>query len=350
MERKQEIGNNRTKYIMLESLVAALAVVTLHTNGCFWRFGGSDTYWPSANVIECVFYFAVPVFFMISGATNLDYFDKYSTGQFFWKRIKKTVIPYVVWSLLGVLYLVILKKVNPQDVTIKYLIKGLSQFNLINLYWFFGPLFLAYLCMPLFAAVQKDRKSSVFSLMVILSFLFNLLFPFIIYHIKVNYAFPLSITVGTGYLIFLMLGYLLDKNEIKLPVRIAIYVFSIIGLLIHLLGTYKLSIAAGEIIKTYKGYITVPTILYSSGIFVFIKQVGNKIKSERFWKVVGFLNKYTFSLYLMQWFFLYYVENFTKIDTTSMTYRLCGPFVIFAIVIIITYIVRKIPVVKWIVP
>ena len=350
MDSKQDASKVRTKYIMLESLIAAIAVVTLHTNGCFWRFSATESYWFSANIIECVFYFAVPVFFMISGATNLDYYEKYSTGKFFLKRIKKTVVPYVVWSLLGVLYLVVLKKLNPQEVTIKYLIKGLSEFNLINLYWFFGPLFAAYLCMPLFAAVQKDRKKSVYSFVVIFTFLFNLLFPFIIYHLKVNYSFPLSVTVGTGYLIFLMMGYLLDKNELKLPVRLIIYALSIVGLLIHIVGTYKLSIAAGEIVRTYKGYITVPCIFYSTGIFVFIKQVASKIKSEKFWKAVGFLNKYTFSLYLMQWFFLYYVENFTKIDTNSMIYRLGGPFVIFALVIIITFILRKIPIVKWIVP
>ncbi len=35
--------------------------------------------WVSANLLETIFYFALPVFFMISGATLLDYRSKYST-------------------------------------------------------------------------------------------------------------------------------------------------------------------------------------------------------------------------------------------------------------------------------
>ena len=350
MEKKAESTHINTRYITLMSVVSAIAVAALHTNGCFWRFSSTESYWFSANIIECVFYFAVPIFFMISGATNLEYFDKYSTGVFYWKRIKKTVIPYVFWSLMGLVYLISLKRMNVAEVNVKYIIKGLSSFSIINLYWFFSPLFLTYLSMPLFAAVQKDRKKSVFTWLVVLTFICNILLPFVISQMKVNYVFPMSITVGSSYLIFIMLGYLLATNEIKLPVRLIIYALGIVGLLAHIIGTYKLSIAAGEIIRTYKGYVAVPCILYSVAIFVFVKQVGMKIKSEKAWKVIGFFGKYTFSLYLMQWFFLDAVEHYTKINTLSLVYRLGGPFVIFAACIIITFILRKIPIVKWIVP
>ena len=49
-------------------LISALAMVTLHTTGCFWEFS-REPYWRSANLIECLCYFAVPVFFMLSGIT-----------------------------------------------------------------------------------------------------------------------------------------------------------------------------------------------------------------------------------------------------------------------------------------
>lgn len=350
MGSEKATGNTKQKFIMLESLISALAVVTLHTNGCFWNFSSTESYWVSANAIESICYFAVPVFFMISGATNLDFFDKYSTGVFYWKRIKKTVIPYVFWSLMAMLYLLALKRLDPATINLKYIIKGLSSFNMINLYWFFGPLFATYLSMPLFAAVQKERKNQVFTWLVILTFAFNILFPFILYHGKINYSFPLSVTVGSSYFIFIMLGYLLSKNEVKIPVRLILYVMSVTGVLIHLIGTYKLSMASGEVVGTFKGYTALPSIIYAPGIFVLIKQIALKIKSEKFWKAVERLNKYTFSLYLMQWFFIYTAENYTKINTFSLVYRLGAPFVMFAIIICITFVLRKIPVVRWIVP
>ena len=64
-----------------------------------------ENYWISANIIESIFYFAVPVFFMISGCTLIDYRNKYSTKIYFKKRINKTLIPFIIWSMLALLYI-----------------------------------------------------------------------------------------------------------------------------------------------------------------------------------------------------------------------------------------------------
>ena len=52
-------------YIQILGVIACLAVVAMHVNGCFWQFS-YDRYWITANIIECICYFAVPIFFMIS--------------------------------------------------------------------------------------------------------------------------------------------------------------------------------------------------------------------------------------------------------------------------------------------
>ena len=86
--------NTKISYLTLASVVAAISVIAIHTNGCFWDFS-TNHYWFTANILECVFYFAVDVFFMITGSTLLDFFDKYTLREYFSKRIKKTVIPFV---------------------------------------------------------------------------------------------------------------------------------------------------------------------------------------------------------------------------------------------------------------
>ena len=63
--------HSSTAYLTLLSVLSAVAVVYLHTNTCFWDFR-NEPYWFSANIIESVFYFAVPIFFMISGATLFE--------------------------------------------------------------------------------------------------------------------------------------------------------------------------------------------------------------------------------------------------------------------------------------
>lgn len=62
----------RKIYIQILGVLSCLAVVVLHTNGCFWDFS-YERYWLTANLIENLCYFAVPIFFMISGATLMDY-------------------------------------------------------------------------------------------------------------------------------------------------------------------------------------------------------------------------------------------------------------------------------------
>ena len=110
--------SNRIEYISLASVLSAIAVVYLHANGCFWTFSTSR-YWFTANIIESVFYFAVPIFFMISGAMLIDFNKKYGLKEYFQKRIHKTVIPYIVWSLIGfAIELFYIKNISTQYVNL----------------------------------------------------------------------------------------------------------------------------------------------------------------------------------------------------------------------------------------
>lgn len=148
-----------TQYITLLSTISCFAVVLLHTNGCFWHFSSTEHYWKTANIIESVFYFAVPIFFMVSGATLIDYSDRYSTKVFFAKRIKKTVIPFLVWSMIGLAFsCLVLKTVNFADIGKRYIVNSTFDASIVTVYWFFPSLFCVYLCMPLFTAVDKAKS------------------------------------------------------------------------------------------------------------------------------------------------------------------------------------------------
>ena len=148
----------KKSYITILKAVSAIAVVFLHANGCFWFFS-YDSYWEWANIIESFFYFAVPVFYMISGATLIDYRDRYSTKEFFNKRIKKAFIPYLFWSFALYLFIVFAKYRSLSSVTIEKLFDvGLNGASLD----FFIPLFGIYLSMPIIRAVNKKLREKVF--------------------------------------------------------------------------------------------------------------------------------------------------------------------------------------------
>lgn len=342
---------NRIEYISLASVLSAIAVVYLHANGCFWDFS-TARYWITANIIESIFYFAVPIFFMISGAMLIDFNKRYSIKEFFKKRIAKTVIPFIIWSFIGLLIeIYYIKCVNLSSVNLTYIINGLINGNLVQIYWFFIPLFCIYLSIPVFSLIPDENKKSIFIYVATFSFILNMLIPFIIsvFNLPINYS--ISMIVGGGSLFFPLVGYLLHKYEISRKYRLILYLISIIGLLLHFFGTYYLSMDAGEVIRTFKGFTNVPSALYSIGIFVFIKYDLIKImKINIINKIVHFLDFYTFGIYLIHWYLLEFLRITFNINNTSIIYRLFSPIIVLIMSVIIIYLIRKIPIVKRIIP
>lgn len=345
------MGQNRIEYISLASLVSAMAVVFLHANGCFHTFS-TGRYWISANVIEAVFYFAVPVFFMISGAMLIDYNERYDTRTFFSKRFNKTFVPFLIWSFIGLAFQVyFLHNVKASDVTLTYVINGLANGHLTNVFWFFIPLFCTYLAIPLFSLIPKDRNKSIFIYLASAGFVLNILVPFIISVFGLDIEWGMSLAVSGGYLFYTLTGYLLHKWELQRKYRLMIYLIALLGLLMNLIGTYTLSIGAGEIVETYRGYVNLPCVLYSLGVFVFIKY--DFVKLMRFgWisRIVNFLNPYTFGIYLLHWFVLEIIVRMFGINAHSIVYRLLAPFAVLAISVFVIWIVQKIPGGKRVIP
>lgn len=344
-------NNKRIEYISLASVLSAIAVVYLHANSCFWQFS-TARYWITANFIESTFYFAVPIFFMISGAMLIDYNKRYSLKEYFSKRITKTLIPFIIWSLIGLLiqvYYMHTIKISSIDLT--YIINGLLNGSLVQVYWFFIPLFCIYLSIPVFAAIPDDKKKDILTYVCSLTFILNILIPFLIsvFNLKINYT--ISIAVGGGSLFFALTGYLLHKYEISKKYRMILYILAIMGFLMHFLGTYYLSTSAGEVIKTYKGFTNIPSVLYSLGIFVFIKyDIIKLMKFNIIKKIVGFLDFYTFGIYLIHWYLLQFLIRTFNINNTSIIYRLFAPLIVLVLSVIIIYLIRKIPIIKKIVP
>ena len=346
-----------TSYITLLSVISAVAVVFLHTNRCFWDFKSDADYWFSANIIECLFYFAVPIFFMISGATLIDYRERYSTKEYFIKRIKKTVIPFIVWSIVILIYDIFIEKtVNTGDLNFRYIVGKFLYPG--GVYWFFAPLFMIYLIIPILAYIPKEKRNKIFFYGAVLSFAVNGIVPFIQNNV---YFFPFNMVfyIGNDYTFYVLAGYLLRKVRLSRKKEILIYLLAFAGLLLQITGTYRLSMNAGELIDTYKGYNNVPCVLYSLGIFVFFRNYGNKIMSGFIGNIIGKISKYTFGIYLIHIYIVSYLPSlisliFGNIEvysiTTSLLYRITAPFVIVAICILIIFLLRKIPAIRHIVP
>lgn len=340
---------NKLQYLSFLNVVSCVAVVMLHTNGVFWTFS-NEKYWMTANVIESVMYFAVPIFFMISGATLIDYRDRYSTTQFFEKRIKKTVVPFIFWNLFGLIYMI---NKYPNDSSNFDVIKIIYKFlnaQIITIYWFFIPLFSIYISIPILSLIKKEQRKKWYLYLAVMSFITIYLLPFLCSLIKIPYNSSLEIGVGSGYILYVIVGYLINNYEISKKVRMGIYLLSLIGLSLHLFGTYYLSINSNKIIDIFKGYHNVPCFIYSLGIFVFFKYLRVPKRLEIIFEKVCNLSRYTFGTYLLHFFVIDTLLQIFKLNIYSIYFRVITPFVVFIICIVIIKIVKKVPLLRGVLP
>lgn len=348
---KTDIQQEKKFPLTFIQVISAIAVVYLHVNGVFWSFS-TERWWISANIIECVCYFAVPVFFMITGITLLDFQDRYSTKAYFRKRIEKTVVPYLAWSLIGIVFSLAIGRITLEQVTAGWIVKGLvSTGGIIDLYWFFQPLFFVYLSIPLFAAIDKDKKKKTAEYLLAAGFLFNVVVPFVNTTFHLGLTVNFNVAVVSGYLFYALGGWYIYNYPPGKKAKVVLYVLAIAGLLLHIIGTYVLSVRAGSVQGLFKGYNNLPAMLYCFGIFVFLKDFAGRIREGKgLYRVVTALGKYTFPLYLIHWFILQIIRKLAIFNETSLIYRLLAPYAILLIVVAVTWVIRKIPVIKKIVP
>ena len=75
-----------TFYFNVLNVLACIAVVMLHCNSCYWNGPvAGKSVWISANFIETTMYWAVPIFYMLTGAKLMDYRKRiYALAIFGW--------------------------------------------------------------------------------------------------------------------------------------------------------------------------------------------------------------------------------------------------------------------------
>lgn len=333
-------------------VVSTIAVVMLHTNGVFWKFSRDD-YWITSNIIQGLVCFGVPIFFMLSGITLMDYQDRYSTREYFARRLRKTLIPFLLWSVFGIGFNIWVMGVKYSKFTADFVIEGVLKTKFVNVFWFFIPLFIIYLCMPLFAAVTKEKRKSCFGYLLAVAFIFNIFYPFLdrIFAIKL-YSGVITVDVIRGSFFYVIIGWYLANANIDNRLRWVIYSLGLVGVALNVFGTLELSLAAGKVVTKYKGYNNLPIVLYSVGVFVFLKTLWENYLYKHFFvvKTIEFLANYTFAIYLLHSFIMRGFVKVFDINIYSIWYRVLGPVPIIITSIAITWGLRKFYIGKWIVP
>lgn len=350
---------NNKKYILyfdLLNIFACFAVVALHVNGAVHTFAKTRN-WVSCMFIEALFYFAVPVFFMLTGATLMNYRKRYDTGAFFKKRIFKTFVPFMIWSIIGICWSIFYTKgmkISDINTPAKF-ISAVINCKGMGIYWFFPALFSVYLTIPLFSLVDEDKrigKKGIFTYLILVYIVLNVLLPFVCRLTGIQWNSALNAVSCGGYVVWFLIGYLLANTDINKKFRILIYILGLIGFFMYFYLTVQNSFKTGKFDKTYAGYMNIPAIFMGTAVFVFFKY-GKWNFIEKHEKAVRFvrnLSAASFGVYLIH----YYLKDFSirhfGIDPRSTLYRIVGTFIIYGLSVIIVRVIQKIPVIRKMVP
>lgn len=347
---------NYILYFDLLNIFACFAVVALHVNGAVHTFAKTRN-WVSCMFIEALFYFAVPVFFMLTGATLMNYRKRYDTGAFFKKRIFKTFVPFIIWSIIGICWSIFYTKgmkISDINTPAKF-ISAVINCKGMGIYWFFPALFSVYLTIPLFSLVDEDKrigKKGIFTYLILVYIVLNVLLPFVCRLTGIQWNSALNAVSCGGYVVWFLIGYLLANTDINKKFRILIYILGLIGFFMYFYLTVQNSFKTGKFDKTYAGYMNIPAMLMGTAVFVFFKYgKWNFIdKHEKAVRFVRNLSSASFGVYLIH----YYLKDFSirhfGIDPRSTLYRIVGTFIIYGLSVIIVRVIQKIPVIRKMVP
>lgn len=337
----------RKNYISILNVLACIGVVILHT---FETGYTSDANFVFEVLIRAIAYCAVPVFFMITGATLIDYRERYDTKTFFKKRLLKVIIPLIIWSIIYFIINFFKGKFSINDLSFKFVFEYFFLVKTNPIFWFFVVIIGIYLAIPVISLIPQESRRKAFLYIIIITFVFNQFLPDLLYHLNLNYNYDLKFPLTySGWISFIFIGYYIDKYEIVKKYRVIIYVLGIIGFLTMVVPTIFISYHKNESCSWFDEYYDAPCVLYSASVFLFFKsKINNNQIVTKIMPFFNFVAPTTLGIYVLHIAIRDFLRYFYTYSYFGM--NLVLTLGILTICFIVVKIVQKIPGLRHIFP
>lgn len=337
----------KKNYISILNVLACIGVVILHT---FETGYTSDANFVFEVLIRAIAYCAVPVFFMITGATLIDYRERYDTKTFFKKRLLKVIIPLIIWSIIYFIINFFKGKFSINDLSFKFVFEYFFLVKTNPIFWFFVVIIGIYLAIPVISLIPQETRRKAFLYIIIITFVFNQFLPDLLYHLNLNYNYDLKFPLTySGWISLIFIGYYIDKYEIVKKHRVIIYVLGIIGFLTMVVPTIFISYHKNESCSWFDEYYDAPCVLYSASVFLFFKsKINNNQIVTKIMPFFNFVAPTTLGIYVLHIAIRDFLRYFYTYSYFGM--NLVLTLSILTICFIVVKIVQKIPGLRHIFP
>jgi surface polysaccharide O-acyltransferase-like enzyme len=329
------------RWVDLVRVIGAFLVVMAHVS---YQGGGPALISSYYFVLSRV---AVPMFFMVSGFLLLGREESY--GDFFRKRALKVLIPFLIWSVIYLLW----KREGfnlpfSMKLVLSYLLKILRGPRENHL-WFFYALIGLYLFTPILRVFVARAAIRDLVYFCALWFVVVPVFSFMQEFTPVKIGFELYFIAGySGYF---MLGYLLGMFQYTRP---QLYGMAFLFLMLSL-GTTAVQYFVnmrGLTTEYFVGYLSVNIVLMTAFAFVLLRevQIGDTV-----YKILAPLSRASFGIYLVHVIVLAeleklpFISNWFSAGSSVYMIPLLGLFG-FLVSFVMVAVIQKIPILRWSVP
>ncbi|WP_028546416.1 acyltransferase [Paenibacillus taiwanensis] len=344
--------NKRIVYVDILRILSIAAVIILHiTADLLTRTNDFNTgSWWISNLFNSVSRFAVPVFFMISGAMILRVEIK-SYKDFYIKRVVPLLIPLFTWSLIYDLYnqyYILKSNMGIGEFIVDFGYRLLTDRNYVHL-WFLYAIIAIYATVPLISKLVKVCSQKDIRYYLLLWFIVSVVYRFIsdvVFRLTDQYInIPiLNIPFFTGFLGYFILGYYLFNFDLPDKWKNILYNLGIVSFFLTPVATYFASLHSGVLDEMFYGNYSITTFFMAVGMFVFFKEKEPAISEKtnhKVKKMISSLSKASFSIYLIHLLVDLLVSRRVEVEATMLQTSTSLIFNIFAI-FSISYVTVKV--------
>jgi len=330
-------------------LIALYAVIVLHcTSPLIMQFGKVSTAdWLTADFLNALVRFAVPVFVMITGALMLH--REYGLGDFFKKRLTRVVIPFLFWSLVYIWYSWYNEEIsfgsdawlNVKQVL--HLLKTGSSYHLWYVYMLIG----LYFFIPVIGKfVRHASEKEVLYFLIVWFGVMLITQPYLS-----RYNPSVDMHYFAGFAGYLVLGHYLAFKDFDVKyLRLWMVLLFTVSLAAITLGSWLIAPYPQWPVTMFYEPVSPLVLTLAGSMFMICKLTVPKV-SPVITRIRDFAGRYNYGIYLSHALVLYFLD-----DPFGISYKLCTPIIsipltaliCFTISLLLVWIISKIPLGKWV--
>lgn len=339
-------SNNRIIQFDVLRIVAAFAVVLLHTSAQRFYTSYPSIEWDARNFYDSLVRWSVPIFVMISGALFLDPQKKISIKTLYKKNVTRVVLIYIFWSIVYGVYDGMgekdLKSIVPE------IIHGPFHF------WFIKMLIGLYITVPILRVIVVDKKVEQYfiCLSLVTAFIIPMLFPVMgcindgAKDLAEYFYEAFEIKIALGHVGYFVLGHYLVNYKLKETAKRMIYILGILSIFAVCMLTSFASSQVGKPYLLFYENTNVFTLFEAVALFIVINDI--KI-APKYHQTLISASQLSLGIYIIHPLVMYVLSDYGIINSASLNPMYFIPLfalIVFIISYGVSFVLVRIPFIK----